>query len=156
MPAQSPPWYITRDGQQHGPVADAELKKLVDDGQLQATDFLWRQDFTEWRPATVLFPQLEPATRENVVEEQRETRRQTAQSVRRPATQVRTNRMAGTDDGATEEQSVIWRRRIVIALGALCCAAAIGAAIISMASSLVWALSSKCLATRAIRSIYFQ
>jgi len=58
MSAQSPPWYITRDGQQHGPVADAELKKHVDDGQLQATDFLWRQDFTEWRPAAVLFPQL--------------------------------------------------------------------------------------------------
>ena len=35
-------------------------------------------------------------------------------------------------------------------------AAAIGAAIISMASSLVWALSSKCLATRAIRSIFSQ
>ena len=58
MPEQSPPWYITRDGQQHGPVSDAELKKLLDDGQLQATDFLWRQDFTEWRPAAVLFPHL--------------------------------------------------------------------------------------------------
>jgi hypothetical protein len=42
------------------------------------------------------------------------------------------------------------------AVGHRSMAAAIGAAIISTALSLVWALSSKCLATRAIRSIFFK
>ena len=99
MPSPSLPWYITRDGKQHGPLADAELKKLVDLGQLQPTDFLWRQDFVEWRPALALFPQLRPATRWSAGEEQGEARGHAARVVQPLATEVRSN------DGAAEEHA---------------------------------------------------
>ena len=33
-------WYIARDGQQFGPLSDAELAKFIDLGHLQPTDLL--------------------------------------------------------------------------------------------------------------------
>jgi GYF domain 2 len=54
---QSQQWYIARDGQQFGPLTDAELAKFIDLGHLQPTDLLWREGFPDWRPALVVFPQ---------------------------------------------------------------------------------------------------
>jgi hypothetical protein len=58
MPAPSSQnqWYLARDGQQYGPLTDAELAKFVELGHLQPADLLWREGFTEWRPAQVVFP----------------------------------------------------------------------------------------------------
>jgi hypothetical protein len=52
-------WYLARDGQQYGPLSDAEMRKFVELGHLKPTDLLWRQGFADWRPATSVFP--EPA-----------------------------------------------------------------------------------------------
>jgi GYF domain 2 len=56
--ANSPPaeWFLARDGQQFGPLSDAELRKLVEFGHLKPTDLLWREGFPDWRPARILLP----------------------------------------------------------------------------------------------------
>ncbi len=45
-------WYIARDGQQHGPLSQAELHKFVEFGHLKPTDLLWRAGFPDWRVAS--------------------------------------------------------------------------------------------------------
>jgi hypothetical protein len=54
-------WYLARDGQQFGPLSDAELKKLVEFGHLKPTDLLWREGFPDWRSARILLPNTPPA-----------------------------------------------------------------------------------------------
>jgi hypothetical protein len=54
-------WYLARDGQQFGPISEAEMAKLVELGHLQPTDLLWREGFPDWRPAMVVFPPGGPA-----------------------------------------------------------------------------------------------
>lgn len=44
-------WYLARDGQQHGPVTDVELKKIIELGYLKPTDLVWRQGMSEWAMA---------------------------------------------------------------------------------------------------------
>jgi GYF domain 2 len=58
MPAPSSQhqWYLARDGQQYGPLTDPELAKFVELGHLQPTDLLWREGFSDWRPALAVFP----------------------------------------------------------------------------------------------------
>ena len=56
-PASQVQWYLAREGQQYGPLSDAELGKFVELGHLQPNDLLWREGFPDWRPALVLFPQ---------------------------------------------------------------------------------------------------
>jgi hypothetical protein len=56
MPSQTRQWYLSRDGQQYGPISDAELTRLHELGHVLATDLLWRQGFPQWRTALVLFP----------------------------------------------------------------------------------------------------
>lgn len=56
-------WFIARDGKQHGPVSDVELKKLVELGHLKAGDLVWRQGFPDWRKASTVFPTLGEAAR---------------------------------------------------------------------------------------------
>jgi hypothetical protein len=51
-------WFIARDGKQHGPVSDTELKKIVELAHLKPTDLVWRQGFTDWRAASSVFPEL--------------------------------------------------------------------------------------------------
>lgn len=55
-PALNPQWYLARDGQQFGPISDAEMAKFVELGHLKPTDLLWREGFPDWRPAMVVFP----------------------------------------------------------------------------------------------------
>jgi len=57
MPAPSQhQWYLARDGQQYGPLSDPELAKFVELGHLQPNDLLWREGFSDWRPALTVFP----------------------------------------------------------------------------------------------------
>src|SRR5215475_6644184 len=49
-------WYLARNGQQYGPLSEAELGRFVELGHLQPTDLLWREGFPDWRPAMVVFP----------------------------------------------------------------------------------------------------
>ncbi|HRY07885.1 MAG TPA: GYF domain-containing protein [Hyphomicrobiaceae bacterium] len=49
-------WYIARDGQQHGPISETEMRLFVDNGHLRPTDLLWQPGFADWRPATTVFP----------------------------------------------------------------------------------------------------
>lgn len=60
MTDQSVEWYLARNGKQFGPVADDQLRKLVESGQLMADDLLWRQGFAEWQPAAMIFGQPGP------------------------------------------------------------------------------------------------
>jgi hypothetical protein len=49
-------WYIARDGVQHGPISDAEMRKFVELGHLRATDLVWCARFTEWMTGQQAFP----------------------------------------------------------------------------------------------------
>ena len=49
-------WFIARDGKQHGPLSDAEIRKLVELGHMRPTDLIWRQGFPDWRAAAAVFP----------------------------------------------------------------------------------------------------
>ena len=62
-PASQTQWYLARDGQQYGPLTDAELAKFIELGHLQPTDLLWREGFPDWRPAMVVFRRRQRAGR---------------------------------------------------------------------------------------------
>ena len=47
-------WYIAREGKQHGPLSDAEMRTFVAQGHLKPTDLIWRPGFADWRPAPCL------------------------------------------------------------------------------------------------------
>ncbi|KUO57433.1 MAG: hypothetical protein APF80_01380 [Alphaproteobacteria bacterium BRH_c36] len=49
-------WYIAREGQQHGPLSDVEMRLFVESGHLKSGDLVWNQDLPEWQPASILFP----------------------------------------------------------------------------------------------------
>lgn len=64
-PGSQTQWYLAREGQQFGPISEAELAKFIELGHLQPNDLLWREGFPDWRPALVVFPpssQAAPAT----------------------------------------------------------------------------------------------
>ncbi|MGH1417780.1 MAG: GYF domain-containing protein [Hyphomicrobiaceae bacterium] len=54
-------WHIARDGQQHGPLSNAEIKLFVDGGHLLESDLIWQAEFTDWRPAFEVFPPTKPS-----------------------------------------------------------------------------------------------
>lgn len=53
-------WYIARDGKQHGPLSDVEMRTFVAQGHLKPTDLIWRPGFADWRPAPAVFPFPQP------------------------------------------------------------------------------------------------
>jgi uncharacterized protein DUF4339 len=53
-------WYLAREGQQYGPLSEAEMARFIELGHLQPTDLLWREGFPDWRPALVVFPGRKP------------------------------------------------------------------------------------------------
>src|SRR4030042_317446 len=53
-------WYIARDGKQHGPLSDVEMRTFVAQGHLKPTDLIWRPGFADWRPAPAVFPFQSP------------------------------------------------------------------------------------------------
>jgi GYF domain 2 len=54
-------WYVARDGRQHGPISDVEMRKLVELGHLRPADLIWRPGFADWRPAQAVFAAAPPA-----------------------------------------------------------------------------------------------
>lgn len=59
---QSIEWYLARDGRQHGPLSDAEMRKLAELGHLRPMDLVWRFGFENWVPAASVaeLPLLKP------------------------------------------------------------------------------------------------
>ena len=61
-------WYIARDGKQHGPLTDIEMRTFVAHNYLRATDLIWRPGMPEWLPATNVFPAIfQPAAPQPIV-----------------------------------------------------------------------------------------
>lgn len=48
-------WYLSRDGQQHGPLSDRELSLFAEGGNFQPGDLLWTAGLDEWKPADAIF-----------------------------------------------------------------------------------------------------
>ena len=44
-------WYYSKNGNQCGPVAAAELKALAVAGKLLPTDLVWKDGMASWQPA---------------------------------------------------------------------------------------------------------
>jgi hypothetical protein len=53
-------WYIAREGKQHGPLSEVEMRTFVAQGHLKPTDLIWRPGFADWRPAPAVFPFQQP------------------------------------------------------------------------------------------------
>jgi GYF domain 2 len=49
-------WYIARDGKQHGPLTDIEMRTFVAHSYLRPQDLIWRPGMAEWLPAPQVFP----------------------------------------------------------------------------------------------------
>jgi hypothetical protein len=52
-------WHLVRNGKPFGPLSDLEFFKLIELGHLEQNDLLWRDGFSEWRSASVVFPELQ-------------------------------------------------------------------------------------------------
>lgn len=48
-------WYLSRDGQQHGPLSDRELSLFAEGGNFLPGDLLWTAGLDEWKPADSIF-----------------------------------------------------------------------------------------------------
>jgi hypothetical protein len=61
LPAPSQ-WYYVKNGQQYGPIEEAQLLSLLGTGQLQPTDMAWKAGTPTWVPMGQAFsaPQLAP------------------------------------------------------------------------------------------------
>lgn len=60
-PVTETQWYIARDGKQHGPLTDVEMRTFVAHSYLRPSDLIWRPGMPEWTPATQVFPAVFPA-----------------------------------------------------------------------------------------------
>ncbi len=49
-------WYIARDGKQHGPLTDVEMRTFVAHSYLRLSDLIWRPGMPEWLAAPSVFP----------------------------------------------------------------------------------------------------
>ncbi len=49
-------WYIARDGNQHGPLTDVEMRTFVAHHYLRLSDLIWRPGMPEWQSAANIFP----------------------------------------------------------------------------------------------------
>ena len=58
-------WYIARDGKQHGPLTDVEMRTFVAHSYLRASDLIWRPGMTEWQVAPAAFPDALPVVHSN-------------------------------------------------------------------------------------------
>lgn len=55
-------WYIAREGAQHGPLSDIEMRKFVELGHLRPNDLVWRAGFPDWQKGAQVFPELAAPT----------------------------------------------------------------------------------------------
>ena len=44
-------WYYAQNNNKYGPINSAQLKSLVENGQLQKTDLVWKEGMDDWKPA---------------------------------------------------------------------------------------------------------
>lgn len=56
-PASGRVWFISREGQQYGPVSDAEVTKLIELGHLSPVDYVWSEGMGNWAEARTV-PEL--------------------------------------------------------------------------------------------------
>lgn len=49
--ASTQEWHYSRNGNQVGPVAAADLKRLASTGQLSPSDLIWKEGWEDWKPA---------------------------------------------------------------------------------------------------------
>lgn len=106
-PGSQAQWYLAREGQQFGPISEAELAKFIELGHLQPTDLLWREGFPDWRPAMVVFPpQDRTAPRTGSV----------LGSAKPGPTPGRRQEYAGTSSGQENERARPRGRRRVVAV----------------------------------------
>lgn len=54
-------WYYAEAGQQRGPVAEDELKRLVTQGVIRPETLVWNETLTQWQPWSTVAPAAEPA-----------------------------------------------------------------------------------------------
>lgn len=47
-------WYYARNGKQHGPLTDEELKQVAIKGDLSAADMVWKEGMAEWAAASTI------------------------------------------------------------------------------------------------------
>lgn len=59
-PVTETQWYIARDGKQHGPLTDIEMRTFVSHNYLRPSDLIWRAGMPEWQPAPSVFPAIFP------------------------------------------------------------------------------------------------
>lgn len=112
-PSSQTQWYLAREGQQFGPISEAELAKFIELGHLQPTDLLWREGFPDWRPAMVVFPpqgRTAPGTGSILPS----TRPDRQPSRREPA--HRRQEYAGASPGQVDERAKPRGRRRVMAV----------------------------------------
>ncbi|MGD9830691.1 MAG: TIR domain-containing protein [Hyphomicrobiaceae bacterium] len=53
-------WYLARNGQQHGPLTQAEMGKFDELGHLMLTDLVWRAGWPDWKVVSEAFTFDEP------------------------------------------------------------------------------------------------
>jgi hypothetical protein len=52
-------WHLIRDGKPFGPLSELEFLKFIELGHLEQDDLLWRDGFSQWQSASVVFPELQ-------------------------------------------------------------------------------------------------
>ena len=57
-------WHYAKNGEQHGPVSEDELKMLYGVGELQDNDLVWREGYTDWVTYGAAFNTVSPAASE--------------------------------------------------------------------------------------------
>ncbi len=50
-------WYIARDGKQHGPLTEVEMRTFIAHSYLRTADLIWRPGMAEWQAASGVFPE---------------------------------------------------------------------------------------------------
>lgn len=53
-------WYYARDGQQHGPHTEEDLRRFIAEGRLASTELIWKAGMQGWAPAHTVFPPAVP------------------------------------------------------------------------------------------------
>ena len=54
-------WYYNQQGQNFGPVSAEQLRQLMECGQLQPSDFVWKEGMAQWVAAANIFRIPRPA-----------------------------------------------------------------------------------------------
>lgn len=54
-------WYLTRDGEQYGPLTHQELSLFAGGGNFKAGDLVWTAGLDSWNPADAVFKRVAPS-----------------------------------------------------------------------------------------------